>query len=104
VTAVGFLREVAVLSAHAAPALFSRLLRKGWGLSARLNLHTSLPILAGMAKKPETPQLSIWDIFKIAKKSVWLGSVEASDKAAAIEKGAQEFKTEAWRLYAVQRR
>ena len=58
----------------------------------------------GMAKKPEPPQLSTWDIFKIAKKSVWLGSVEASDKAAAIEKAAQEFKTEAWRLYAVQRR
>jgi hypothetical protein len=58
-----------------------------------------------MAKKPEPPpQLSTWDIFKIAKKSVWLGSVEALDKAAAIEKAAQEFKTEAWRLYAVQRR
>ena len=57
-----------------------------------------------MAKKPEPPQLSIWDIFKIAKKSVWLGSEEARDKTAAIEKAAQEFKTEARRLYAVQRR
>jgi len=58
----------------------------------------------GMAKEPEPPQLSTWDIFKIAKKSVWLGSVEAPDKQAAVEKGAQEFKTEAWRLYAVARR
>jgi hypothetical protein len=52
----------------------------------------------------ESPALSTWDIFKIAKKAIWLGTVEAPDKQAAIEKGAQEFKTEAWRLYAVQLR
>jgi 1,2-phenylacetyl-CoA epoxidase PaaB subunit len=57
-----------------------------------------------MAKKPETAPLSTWDVFKIAKKSAWLGSVQAPDKSAAIEKAAQEFKTEAWRLYAVERR
>jgi hypothetical protein len=33
-----------------------------------------------------------------------LGTVEAPDKRAAIKKAAEEFKTEAWRLYAVQRR
>jgi hypothetical protein len=59
---------------------------------------------AGMAKKPEPPPLSTWDVFKIGKKSVWLGLVEAPDKQAAIEKAAKEFKTDAWRLYAVQRR
>jgi hypothetical protein len=57
-----------------------------------------------MAKKPEPPPLSTWDVYKVAAKSVWLGTVEARDKAAAVEKAAQEFKTEAWRLYAVQRR
>jgi len=41
------------------------------------------------------------DVYKVAAKSVRLGTVEAPDKAEAIEKAAQEFKTEAWRLYAV---
>src|SRR5712671_580875 len=35
------------------------------------------------------------------KKAGLLGTVEAPDKGAAIEKGAQKFKAEAWRLYAV---
>jgi hypothetical protein len=62
------------------------------------------PILAGMGEKPELSQPTIWDIFKIAKKSAWLGTIEAPDKQAAIEKAAEEFKAEAWRLYAVARR
>ena len=45
-----------------------------------------------------------WDIYQVAMKSVQLGTVRAPDKHAAIQKGAQEFKAEAWRLYAVQRR
>jgi len=32
------------------------------------------------------------------QKAIWLGSVEAPDKSAVIEKAAQEFKTEARRL------
>jgi hypothetical protein len=55
-----------------------------------------------MAKKPEPPIPASWDIYKIA--TVWLGTVEALDKRAAVEKAAQEFKTEVWRLYAVARR
>jgi hypothetical protein len=109
VPGVGLLREVAVLSARAAPALVPRL--KGPGPSARLNLHSSRPILAGMAKKPEAstsaqlpPQPKSWTIYKVAAKMIWLGTVEAPDKAAAIEKAAQEFKTEAWRLHAVRQR
>ena len=43
-------------------------------------------------------------IYKIAEKDVWLGTVETPDKSAAVEKAAQEFKTEVWRLYAVSRR
>jgi hypothetical protein len=52
-----------------------------------------------MANKPELPT---WDIYKIA--AILLGTVEAPDKQAAVEKAAQEFKTEVWRLYAVERR
>ena len=52
-----------------------------------------------MAKKPELPT---WDIYKIA--TVWLGTVQASDKQAAVEKAAQEFNVDAWRLYAMERR
>jgi hypothetical protein len=57
-----------------------------------------------MAKKPAPPPLSSWNVYKIAKKTVWLGTVEAPDKGTAIEKAAREFKTDAWRLYAVERR
>jgi hypothetical protein len=41
---------------------------------------------------------------QIAKKAVWLGTIETPDTQSAIEKAAAEFKTEAWRLYAVERR
>jgi hypothetical protein len=57
-----------------------------------------------MAKKPDPPKPIVWNVYKIAKKGVWLGTVEAPDKQAAVEKAAQEFKTEVWRLYAVARR
>jgi hypothetical protein len=60
--------------------------------------------IAGMAKKPEPPKPMSWDVYKIAKKAVWLGTIEAPDKSAAVEKAAQEFKTELWRLYAVRQR
>ena len=54
-----------------------------------------------MPRKPEPPKPTSWDIYKIATKAVRLGTVEAPDKSSAIEKAAQEFKAEAWRLYAV---
>jgi hypothetical protein len=38
-----------------------------------------------------------------AGKGIWVGTVEAPDKQGAIEKAAQEFNVDAWRLYAVQR-
>jgi hypothetical protein len=41
---------------------------------------------------------------QLPKKAIWLGSVEALDKQAAIEKAAQEFKPEVWRLRAIARR
>ena len=39
-----------------------------------------------MVKKPELPKLTRWDVYKINKKTVWLGTVEAPDKQAAVEK------------------
>jgi hypothetical protein len=60
--------------------------------------------LPAWQRRPNRRRYRLGIYSKIAKKSVWLGSVEALDKQAAIEKGAQEFKTEAWRLYAVERR
>jgi hypothetical protein len=58
----------------------------------------------GMTEKPEPPTPASWDVYKIAKKAIWLGTVEAPDKQAAVEKAAQEFKTEVSRLYAMARR
>ena len=55
-----------------------------------------------MPRRPEQP--TSWNIYKVAAKAILLGTVEAPDKRAAIEKGAKEFKTDAWRLYAVPRR
>jgi hypothetical protein len=57
-----------------------------------------------MAKKPEPPALKTWTIYKVAAKVVWLGTVEAPNRRIAIEKGAEEFEVDAWRLYAVERR
>jgi hypothetical protein len=57
-----------------------------------------------MAKKPELPEPTSWDVYKIAKKAIWLGAVEAPDKQTAVGKAPLEFKTEVWRLYAVARR
>jgi hypothetical protein len=57
-----------------------------------------------MAKKPEPRKPISWDVYKIAKKAVWLGTVEAPDKQAAVERAAAEFKVDVWRLYAMERR
>ncbi len=54
-----------------------------------------------MAEKPEPAPLSSWNIYKVAKKPVWLGTVEAPDASTAIEKAAAQFKVDTWRLLAV---
>jgi hypothetical protein len=57
-----------------------------------------------MAEKPEpSPELTAWSVYKIAKRAVWLGIVEAPDGAAAIETAAAEFKVPANRLLVVKR-
>jgi hypothetical protein len=50
-----------------------------------------------MAKKPKPPKPTSFDVYKIAEKATWLGTVEAPDKQAAVENAAQEFKAEVWR-------
>jgi hypothetical protein len=54
------------------------------------------PILPAIAKKPQPPKPAktpepskptIWSIYKIAAKGVWLDNVEAADEATAMEKG-----------------
>ena len=59
---------------------------------------------AGMAKKPEPPKPTTWTVYKLAAKAVRLGRVEALDEAAAIEKGAAEFKVPGTRLMAIRQR
>jgi hypothetical protein len=57
-----------------------------------------------MAKKPEpTPKPITWNVYKIASKAVWLGTIEAPDEAGATEKAAAEFKVPANRLMAIRR-
>jgi membrane-bound lytic murein transglycosylase B len=56
-----------------------------------------------MAKKPEPPHPTSWYIYKVAAKAIWLGTVEAADEAAAIEKAAAEYKVPASKLIAVRR-
>jgi len=59
---------------------------------------------AGMPRNAEPPKPTSWNIYKVAAKAIWLGTVEAPNKKAAIEAAAKAFKTDAWRLYAVERR
>jgi hypothetical protein len=84
--------------------LIPRSFGRGRGASSRLNRRSPRPIVAGMAKKLEPPPLPSFDIYKIASKAVWLGTVEAPDKVATIEKVAKELKVDVWRLFAEQRR
>jgi hypothetical protein len=56
-----------------------------------------------MARKPEPPSPTRGDVYKVASKAIWLSTVEAPDKHAAIEKAAKEFKVIASKLIAVRR-
>jgi hypothetical protein len=53
-----------------------------------------------MAEKPQPPKPIRCNNYKIARKAVWLGAVEAPDEGAAMEKAAAEFKVPANRLMA----
>jgi hypothetical protein len=56
-----------------------------------------------MAKKPEPPKPISWNVYNVApaKPSGWRG--QAPDEAAAVEKGAREFKVPATKLMAIRR-
>jgi hypothetical protein len=56
-----------------------------------------------MPRKPEPPPLSTFDVFRVAHKAIWLGTVEATDERDAIEKVANERNIPANRLIATQR-
>jgi hypothetical protein len=56
-----------------------------------------------MANKPEPPKPTTWNIYKIASKAMWLGTVKAPDEATAIEKAAADFKGQLTKLMAVRR-
>jgi hypothetical protein len=43
-----------------------------------------------MVKKSESPPLSTFDVFCLAHKAIWLGTVEASDEREAIQRVARE--------------
>jgi hypothetical protein len=67
-----------------------------------LNPRSPQPILAAWPRYRNHRRSQVGDIYKIA--TIWLGTVEALDKQAAVEKAAQQFKADVWRLYAVARR
>ena len=54
-------------------------------------------------KKPEPPKSVRWVIYKLAAKQTWIGEVEATTEAEAIEKAAVEFRQYAAKLMAVRR-
>ena len=57
-----------------------------------------------MERKPDPPPLSSFDVFKLAKKAVWVATVEATDEHDAIERVAKERNVPANRLIATRRR
>jgi hypothetical protein len=57
-----------------------------------------------MPRKPEPPPLSTWDVFRVAHKAIWLGTVEAADERDAIERVAKERNVPVAWLIATQRR
>jgi hypothetical protein len=57
-----------------------------------------------MPRKPELPPPPTWDVFRVAHRAIWLGTVEATDERDAIEKVAKERDIPAAVLIATRRR
>jgi hypothetical protein len=55
------------------------------------------------AAQARPPPLSTFDVFKLAKKAVWLATIEATDEHDAIKKVAEERNIPAYRLIATRR-
>jgi hypothetical protein len=93
-----------VVSAHAAVVGVVRD-RARWPAGWRmLNLLTLRPMPYLAKQPPEPPKPISWNIYKVDQKAILLGTVDSPNKRAAIEKAAEEFKADAWRMYAVPRR
>jgi hypothetical protein len=56
-----------------------------------------------LAMRQVSPPTTTWSVYKIASKLVWLGAVEASDEATAMEKAAAAYKVPANRLMVIRR-
>ncbi len=57
-----------------------------------------------MIGKPQpAPQTTGWAIYRAVHRAVWLGTVDATDEADAIEKAAEKFKEDPAKLMAVRR-
>jgi hypothetical protein len=57
-----------------------------------------------MIGKPQlAPQTTGWAIYRAIHRAVWLGTIEATDEADAIEKAAEKFKEDQAKLMAVRR-
>jgi hypothetical protein len=54
----------------------------------------------GMLTKP----LPSWNIYRADGKAKWVGTVKAATAGEAIEAAAVEFRTDAWKLFAVRHR
>jgi 2-C-methyl-D-erythritol 4-phosphate cytidylyltransferase len=48
-----------------------------------------------VVREPQTPQPMKWAIYKVAAKQIWIGEIEATDEAEAIQKAAEQFKVPA---------
>jgi hypothetical protein len=60
------------------------------GSDHNLGMVSAFAAVAGMVKKAEPPLLSTFDVFRVAHKAIWLGTVEATDERDAIQRVARE--------------
>ena len=101
---VGFSVGLPAPESHVAPALLSETAAQRAAAFSVIDRKWLSANTAGMAKKPEPPKAGTWDVYRAAHKPKIVGSVQAADADEAVQKAAQQFKVDAWRLIAVQRR
>jgi hypothetical protein len=54
-------------------------------------------------KSQQPPSPTVWAIYKLAAKQTWVGEVDATTEAEAIEKAEKQFNQYAAKLRAVRR-
>jgi hypothetical protein len=55
-----------------------------------------------MVREAEPPLPIRWHIYHVASQGKLLDTIESDNAGEVVKKAAKEFKTDAWRLYAVQ--